>query len=55
MPTFEVHGLVGGYTGPGSKTILPHKATAKVDSRLVRNHGTRGWVWCRKVTTENIT
>lgn len=33
--TINVDGIWGGYTGPGSKTILPHKATAKVDSRLV--------------------
>jgi acetylornithine deacetylase/succinyl-diaminopimelate desuccinylase-like protein len=34
-PTFEVHGLVGGYTGPGIKTIVPHAAEAKVSTRLV--------------------
>ncbi|MGH9886771.1 MAG: M20/M25/M40 family metallo-hydrolase, partial [bacterium] len=28
-------GLVGGYTGPGGKTVLPHKAVAKLDLRLV--------------------
>jgi acetylornithine deacetylase/succinyl-diaminopimelate desuccinylase-like protein len=33
-PTINVDGLWGGYTGEGVKTILPHKATAKVDSRL---------------------
>jgi len=35
MPTMEVHGLVGGYTGPGVKTIVPHKAEAKLSFRLV--------------------
>jgi acetylornithine deacetylase/succinyl-diaminopimelate desuccinylase-like protein len=35
--TFNIDGMWSGYTGPGSKTILPHKATAKVDSRLVPN------------------
>ena len=32
--TLNVDGIWGGYTGEGVKTILPHKATAKVDSRL---------------------
>jgi acetylornithine deacetylase/succinyl-diaminopimelate desuccinylase-like protein len=34
-PTFEVHGLVGGYSGPGIKTIVPHRAEAKLSTRLV--------------------
>lgn len=34
-PTFEVHGLVGGYTGPGLKAIVPPCAEAKVSMRLV--------------------
>ncbi|HYL16885.1 MAG TPA: M20/M25/M40 family metallo-hydrolase [Terriglobales bacterium] len=34
-PTVNIEGLVGGYTGPGGKTILPHKAVAKIDMRLV--------------------
>lgn len=34
MPTLNIDGLWAGYTGEGVKTILPHKATAKVDSRL---------------------
>jgi acetylornithine deacetylase/succinyl-diaminopimelate desuccinylase-like protein len=33
--TINIEGLVGGYTGPGGKTILPHKAVAKLDLRLV--------------------
>lgn len=36
-PTVNIEGLVGGYTGPGGKTILPHKAVAKLDLRLVPN------------------
>jgi acetylornithine deacetylase/succinyl-diaminopimelate desuccinylase-like protein len=36
-PTVNIEGLVGGYTGPGGKTILPHKASAKLDLRLVPN------------------
>lgn len=35
QPTVNIEGLVGGYTGPGGKTILPHKAVAKLDLRLV--------------------
>jgi acetylornithine deacetylase/succinyl-diaminopimelate desuccinylase-like protein len=35
QPTINIQGLVGGYTGPGGKTILPHRATAKLDMRLV--------------------
>ena len=34
-PTINIEGLVGGYTGPGGKTILPHRAAAKLDLRLV--------------------
>src|SRR5215831_12337846 len=34
-PTFEVHGIVGGYTGPGVKTAIPYRAEAKVSMRLV--------------------
>ena len=35
MPTFEVHGIVGGYSGPGVKTIVPPTAEANVSCRLV--------------------
>jgi len=34
-PTINIEGLVSGYTGPGGKTILPGRAVAKIDMRLV--------------------
>lgn len=34
-PTVNIEGLVSGYTGPGGMTILPHRAAAKLDLRLV--------------------
>lgn len=34
-PAFEVHGIGGGFTGAGAKTVIPAKATAKVSLRMV--------------------
>ena len=34
-PALEVHGIAGGFTGEGAKTVIPAKATAKVSIRLV--------------------
>ncbi|MBF0419732.1 MAG: dipeptidase [Magnetococcales bacterium] len=34
-PTFEINGMWGGFIGPGSKTVLPSKAHAKISMRLV--------------------
>jgi acetylornithine deacetylase/succinyl-diaminopimelate desuccinylase-like protein len=36
-PTMEVHGIAGGFTGAGAKTVIPARATAKVSFRLVPN------------------
>ena len=36
-PTFEVHGIAGGFTAKGAKTVIPARATAKVSLRLVPN------------------
>lgn len=42
QPTINIEGLVSGYTGPGGKTILPHRAVAKIDMRLVPDMTAKG-------------
>ncbi|MGQ9507299.1 MAG: M20/M25/M40 family metallo-hydrolase, partial [Candidatus Bathycorpusculaceae bacterium] len=37
QPTCTINGLISGYTGKGSKTVLPHEAAVKLDFRLVPN------------------
>ncbi len=41
-PTINIEGLVSGYTGPGGKTVLPHRAVAKIDMRLVPDMTAQG-------------
>ncbi len=38
LPTLEIHGIRGGFTGEGAKTVIPAQAMAKVSLRLVPGH-----------------
>ena len=40
LPTFEIHGIRGGFVGEGAKTVIPAQATAKVSLRLVPGQST---------------
>ena len=58
-PTFEVHGIAGGFTGAGAKTVIPAKATAKVSFRIVPRQNPEEVVtafreWVRKNTPRGI-
>lgn len=41
LPTFEVHGVVGGYQGPGLKAVVPGEVEVKASCRLVPNQDPR--------------
>src|SRR3989442_6517293 len=51
-PTVNIEGLVAGYTGPGGKTVLPHRAVAKLDLRLVPDMTYEGAVAALKAHLE---
>ncbi len=58
-PTFEVNGLLSGFTGEGAKTVLPAVAMAKVSMRLVPNQDPRKIgdlfeAYVRKVTPKTV-
>jgi acetylornithine deacetylase/succinyl-diaminopimelate desuccinylase-like protein len=58
-PTFEINGMWSGYTGPGSKTIIPATAHAKITCRMVPNQDPRAVfervaAYLREVAPPNI-
>jgi acetylornithine deacetylase/succinyl-diaminopimelate desuccinylase-like protein len=58
-PTFEVHGIAGGFTAAGAKTVIPAKAVAKVSLRLVPRQNPAEILsafreWVRKNTPKGI-
>ena len=54
-PTLEVHGIAGGFTAAGAKTVIPAKATAKVSMRLVPNQKYEKIVSAYKAFVEQAT
>lgn len=58
-PTFEVHGIAGGFTGTGAKTVIPARATAKVSFRVVPRQDPEHVIrcfreWVRRNTPKGI-
>jgi len=50
-PTLDVNGIWGGYTGEGSKTVIPSEASAKISMRLVPN---QNWEKISELFTNHI-
>ena len=53
-PTFEVHGIRGGFTGEGAKTVIPARAVAKVSMRLVADQQPEEAVEQLKAAVEQV-
>ncbi|HET7211238.1 MAG TPA: M20/M25/M40 family metallo-hydrolase [Methyloceanibacter sp.] len=54
-PTAEINGIVGGYGGPGTKTVIPAEATAKLSFRLVPGQDPRHVIACfRRFVEERL-
>ena len=58
-PTFEVNGILGGFTGDGAKTVIPAVAMAKVSMRLVPNQhpdkiATLFEAYLKKITPKSV-
>jgi len=58
-PTLEVHGIRGGFTGEGAKTVIPAVATAKISMRLVPDMNPKEVIWqytsyVKKITPKGI-
>lgn len=53
-PTLEINGIHGGYTGPGMKTVLPARASAKITCRLVPHQDPARIVQCIIDTIQDI-
>ena len=54
-PTAEINGIIGGYGGPGTKTVIPAEATAKLSFRLVPGQDPRHVIACfRRFVEERL-
>jgi acetylornithine deacetylase/succinyl-diaminopimelate desuccinylase-like protein len=54
-PTLEVHGIAGGFTAAGAKTVIPAKATAKVSMRMVPDQDPEKIIAAYKKFVQEVT